>query len=271
MQDELNPQPADSGNPTAEPQVILPQTAQAIQPETAAIPTPLTQQENQDSTYAPQGFSQSDALALDKKSRRKKIFIIVGGIVFGLLALLVVFMILMDSMYGLKTINFDNGNGAKFSMKFYKKYHTSSAQIKDKGTLKLVSEVSVKNKAPVVIFIDGGHTTVSDADWQKSPNRQCTNSAPLVYTVHNSNVAQDINLCLVSKNGDDEAAYLAVMRYKDKIYPMLITQDLNFDGLEGGRDDPKAQKTAQKVLKKTDLRVYKDDLTEIISSIKPQI
>ncbi len=284
MQPDNNPQlagePPTNNIPPSEPTVITSQVSPA-KPVTATgntsavpnVPTPtpasevpIAQQISQGDVRA--GFSQSDALAHEKKIRRKKRLIIVGGVLTGLTVLLVVFMIVMGSLYGLKTITYENGDGAKFNMKFYKKYHLADAQLKDKHSSKLVSEVSVAGKAPVAMYIDGGQKTVSDNEWQKSPNRDCSGNAPKAFSVHNSNIDQDINICLVPEKGNDDVLYVGAFRYNTKIYVIVINQDLNLSGLSGGRNDPTAQKAAQDLLPRVGLQVYKNDLTKILQSVK---
>jgi hypothetical protein len=249
--------------------------SKAIKPNSEGLVRPSPEQSVQATIVTP-GFTQSDALTLDKKSRRKKRLLIGGGIFAGLIVVLVVFMVVMGSLLGLKNITFDNGNGSKFSMKFYKKHHTASAQIQDKNTLKLISDVSIDSKAPVSIFIDRGTTTVSAETWQNSSSRNCSGVEP-AFVVHNSNVNQDINVCLVSgsdlkfippQQGKDDVQYIGAIYYKDYIYPLVIQQDLDLSGISGGRIDPNTQKAAQDILRKTGLQVYKDDLKEIVASIK---
>lgn len=295
MQNEINPQPIDRDSPVTvkpvvlsggkrviqpgeafrqeiptqqivEPQVFTPQTPQPINYQTTAAPVPMPQPQP---SMPSQQFGQSNAIRAGKRQQRKKRLIVIGSIFTGLIALFAVFMVVMDSMYGLKAINFDNGNGTKFNMRFYKRYHIVSTDIKNKSTLKLVSKVSVSGKAPVAIYIDGGRTLVSDDEWQKSPNRNCSGSAPLAFSVYNTTANQDINLCLVSKNGEDELQYVGAMHYNSRIYPIVISQDIDLSGLSGNKEDPNTQNAAQTILDTAGLQVYKNDLTKIISSIKP--
>jgi hypothetical protein len=239
----------DSSNEKNTPQNVPPPIPTAFTQPATVPPTPI--------------FSQSDALALPKpRFRHKKWLIIFGIAALGLATLFTIFMLIMNNIYGLKKITFDNGVGSKYQLVFYRKYKLGNAKLESSpGQKTLVSEVSVAGKAPVVLYMNSG-AKFNQEEWDKSHNRDCSGDFKEAFTVHNDFIGQDIHMCLISKNGEDEVSYVGTYHYKDKLQVLIVNQDLDVNSATD-------EASAKEVLPKVGLQVYLEDLQEIVKSIKP--
>ncbi len=266
--------PPDSQPPSPAPPAenLSPTASSVIQPdqnslEPPSLPGPVPIPIIASSTS---GFSQADALALERKAQfKKRIFISIGVVV--ILVGLLIGVLASGLLSSWKTITYDNGKGSKYTLSFYSRYEVKNLLDTDKTTAdftsstspskKLVSKVSKDKKYPLTLYI----TSVSfDRGGEVAYRRfqTCPHTAPKAFSVHNDYANSDVNLCAINQDGKD-IIYIGVFKDKTDVYLVMALQDIDYSK---ALTDPKS---AQKLLDKLDLKVYQSDLEKIIGSIKP--
>jgi hypothetical protein len=257
------PTPPVPGNTAPSGPAVTPAQTPVPVPQTPPVPAaqPARQAAPQyQSPSPPVGFSQADALAQEEKLQHKRRLRIGSGIFAGLIVLVVAGFIAYSLLSGFKTVTYDNGRGASFRLKFYSRYTVKATPGASNGFQELASKVSHQGLYPLVISITKGTTQKPS-----SALLNCSgNGTTPALQVTNKPTSSTVNLC---SEGQDQSAkpiiYLGVLHSGDHYYAILINQDLNFPQLISN------PQKAQAGLKKVDLSVYNDDITTIVSSIKP--
>ncbi len=204
-------------------------------------------------------FSQTDAIAEESKRIRKRRLFIGGGVFVGLIALVVVGFIAYSSLLGFKTVTYDNGKGAKFQLKFYSQYTVKNAA-SSSGLQELASKVSKNGLYPLII-------SISKAPQKPSPsllNCSGTGISSTALQITNKPTNNTVNICSIDQGqSTNPILYVGALQAGNSYYAVLINQDVNIQQVTS------SEQNAQAGIKKIGLSAYNDDVTTIVSSIKP--
>lgn len=166
-----------------------------------------------------------------------------------------------------KTVNYDNGKGTSFSLKFYSK-HTlknvaQSSYLPSESSIspelqQLASKVSVNGKYPLVLWAQSNESTAPSFS-----NNDCTrNNLPKVFDARIDFINDDAAVCAV-KAQDKDLIYLVTFHHSNKGYLVYIAQDIDFQKATSSPEK------AQDTLTKAGLADYQDDIKTILASLKP--
>lgn len=166
----------------------------------------------------------------------------------------------------LKTITYDNGKGSRYSLKFYSQYKVRSVNQEstsfDKNLSsdlkKLVSSTKVNGKSPLTMWIQS--STIKSSAF--SSNDCSRKNLPKVFDTRIDYIDQDVAVCVVEQK-ETELFYIATFHDTNSSFLVLISQDVDFDKLLA------SPQKAKDGLSKVGLVDYRDDLKEILASIKP--
>lgn len=200
-----------------------------------------------------------------KKSYKKVIILVIFAVVAGSFVSLVTIGIIPLSKF--RTINYDNGNGARFSLQFYTK-HTiknvaqniliSSNSNVSPNVKELVSNVSVNAKAPLTLWIESAKST--DASF--STNDCTRNNLLRAFDARINFINQIVTVCVINQQGK-ELSYLATFHDSNKGYLVYFSQDVDVQKLLSSPEN------AHGDLTKVGLSDYIYDVSTILASIKP--
>jgi hypothetical protein len=262
----MNPSENQNPNPQIQPPInSAPEPTQSFAPQAIFSHTPLT----------PEQIQQQEELeekVLKKKKLITKLAIIIPTSLL-LIGLLLV-LILTDTipLHKFKTITYDNGQGSSFSLKFYRKYSTTTTTTSsrdlinpdlstNKNLYQLTSKITNNGKLPVVLSI--WYNPYSQS-WDNQFSN-CSSKAPTAFTVHDSSINTDINTCTLLVSGSNDAVYVGVAKVDEQhLLIFTVAQDIDFQKIAN-----KDTSYAKEVVGKIGLQDYQDDLKTIIGSIKP--
>jgi hypothetical protein len=201
-----------------------------------------------------------------KKSKKKTIAIIVALV---LLAVILGVMYVIGSRHVMKDVLYDNGLGGKYEMKFYDS-HTKKKVPDSVGVTESHAPVDIEamyaqrgasGKAPLGVIVSGSPAAADPAAYDSL--KDCK-SLPVAMTVHNEYAGQDLKVCVVQSDGKD-VMYLVAMKDGDTVHKVTFLQDM-------GQSMDKANKVENEVdvaLKSIGLKVYRNEVRDILSSLRP--
>lgn len=264
---ELTPTPAPVPQPIASPPPTAPVVSPAQPPTQPQTQSPIDGAPQPSATPATptvqaQGpMTQADFLKLAKKQRAPKKFLAI----FGGLVLLVGIYFTLNTLgllpwASFKTVEYVNGKGDTYSLKFYAKNTIEPVANNDKWKA-LVSKQGKGGKAPIRLEM---YDIPAKSDSTGFTNSQVCGGKTPIMTVHNKSANTDVKVCDLSETSSDLPSYIYFATFKNgnKATVMLIMNDLDF---ETGLKDPKS---AKELVKKTGLDTYNDDIKTILASIK---
>jgi hypothetical protein len=205
-------------------------------------------------------FSQADALAQENKGKHKRRLLIGGGVLVGLIILVIAGFIAHSLLFGFKTITYDDGKGYKFQQTFYSRY-TVKAAPGGSGTQELASKVSVGGLYPLALTIFKG-----TQNQPASSILDCSGAGlSSALQITNKSTNSTVNICSENQglNANQPSLYIGVLQSSNTYYTIVINQDVNFQKLLTSQQNAKAG------LQKIGLSAYNNDITTIVSSIKP--
>lgn len=201
-----------------------------------------------------------------KKGRKRKtrLLIIAAVIVTILLGILYV----VGAKYVMKDVMYDNGLGGKYEMKFYAKHETKKIAGDTGGTqgekLTALQGIFAKygreGKAPLGMTISD---TPLEADTTTYQSLENCKELPVAMTVYNQHSRQDLKVCVLQSNGKD-VMYLVVMKDGDTVHNVTFMQDADLNGSTTGSDNSQGNDEQKSI----GLKVYRDDVKNILSSIR---
>ena len=210
---------------------------------------------------APLGFSQQDALEMERKKRRKKRLIIglIVSVVVVVISVPFILYLLFSTSLKFKTVDYNNGEGSHFQLSYYSVYGTGKvySSVSPENLAKgvnpslqaLYSRVDLHGKAPLRLFISStALSAINQASYEK--NKGC-NQIPIAFIVHNDYANDDLNACVL-RQGETDLLYFVSFKDAEKFYVISITQNAD---------------------KKTDpihlgLQDYQSDIEKIVTSIR---
>jgi hypothetical protein len=211
--------------------------------------------------------SSSEPAVPAKKSRKRKtrLLIIAAVIITILLGILYV----VGARYVMKDVMYDNGLGGKYKMKFYAKHETKNISGDTGGTegekLSTLQGIFAKygreGKAPLGMTISDTPVEADAATYQSLENCK---ELPVAMTVHNEYAGKDLKICVLRSDGKD-VMYLAVLKDGGTVHNVTFLQDVKVDS---GTASSGNQKT-DNLQKSIGLKVYRSDIKDIMSSLRP--
>jgi len=249
-------QPLSSSPVSPSPTVVVSSTQQTVTSPNIQ-PAGLAAGQYQPSSSE---FSQADAIAQENKGKHKRRLLIGGGVLVGLIILVMVGFIAHSLLFGFKTITYDDGKGYKFQLTFYARY-TVKAAPGGSGTQELASQVSVGGLYPLVLTIFKGTQNQPSSSISSCSGTGLSSALQITNKPTNNTV----NLCSENQglNANQPSFYIGVLQSGSTYYTITVDQDVNFQQLSS------SQQNAQAGLQKVGLTAYNNDITTIVSSIKP--
>lgn len=281
MDEHQNSQP---NLPHAPGEVINPGTQQTIQSNTTATQasTPTPQQQAVESVNLPtqiqtqtstlpttepgmtEPFNLSDIPdQKDRKNLAKKLAI-PGVIILIILIGLGVAInqgILMPNR--LKSIQYTNDKGSKYSLNFYAAHSVKklsenfTKESSDLSTTSLVAKHGQQGKYPLALSLWSNEVKPAAS----SSVENCKGMQKIM-SVYNAYADKEVNVCSRTSNDSSEAIYLAYLKKGDKAVLALFIQDWDTKSI-------KDKESAHKFLNSVGLTVYDQDIKQIVASIKP--
>lgn len=252
------PTPVPPVQPTAVPTQSAPTPTQTV-PNPPQPPMPSTQ------PGVTQPFNLRDVP--DQKDRKKFVkkmlipslvlVVIAAGLLFAINAGLIL-------PNRLKSVTYDNGKGDTFSLKFYAAHDIKKLnEVLDIGEdyTALIGKKGKEGKAPLATMLYTSKTQSSEDSSSFDRFSGCGSSEP-VATVRNDFADTDVSICSMSTNQDDDYMNMATFMKGSDVYIALFLQDIDYASI-------KDKDSAKKMLEKIGLGPYKEDIKQIVASIKP--
>ncbi len=190
-----------------------------------------------------------------------------GGIIILLVLGLLIKIVIFPPTF--KAITYDNGQGSKLQLQFYRKYYlsndyssTAPASVNKPANASsltgLASKVPVDNKYPLWIGVTvNALNNYARAQYAANGNQFSCGPGATILTVNNTWFKQRIPICKFDLI-IDRPAYSGSFIYKQKLYSIIITQVATKQQL-ANKNGPES----------TGLADYQTDIKTIINSIKP--
>ena len=250
-----------SGAPSPQPQTPLNQ-----QPSNTVTSGQAGGQEFITGNQLPESYSKP------ARNNNKMMVRLSAAAVLLIVVLVVLILTNIIALSRFKTINYSNGEGASFKLKFYSKHtlkNTFQSQQPTSGAnpnlKELVSKVSIDDKYPLTMFISGspGASQLSGNGKQAALDNDCTkNGLTKAFEVKMSSINDNVAVCSITSNGI-LIFYIATFRSSDNLYVATVSQDVNWSTVLSNSS------SAKQGLDKIGLDTYQDDVTTILSSIQP--
>lgn len=180
---------------------------------------------------------------------------IIAGVVIGLLLLLLTWLLLASWAYGLREINYNNGQEAHYTMDFYRRSSTGKS-IGSTKLVSLVSEVSKSGKEPLTVTIMTLPNKPDDAAIF------CYNNGDKKFSVKNIQSTKDIYICPAGQTGNF-TMYSAVFESGGKWHQFTARQDVNVKNEDD--TDPSAV-----IAKRSGVSPYRSDIETMLKSVTYQ-
>lgn len=254
------------------PATIVPQSPQTnTVPNTANVyPQPTSGQMQVGMSASQMGWSQNQN---SKGFNAKGLVIksVIGLVVVGVI-ITALFLTNIISFGKFKTVHYDNGKGASYSLKFYGRYSvknvapssaSSSGSSVSPDLKELASRVSVNGKTPLTMWITTAEDITESTNRGSFANNDCSkNGMPKAFDARVDYINTDVSVCVI-KQQDVELIYIATFHDQSKGYLAYFSQDVDFSKL---LSSPQA---ARDGLAKVGLQDYQDDIKTILASVKP--
>lgn len=255
------PMPPAPTPTTQSPEPITPVTPPPTQP--APVPA-------QGQTHAPiTPLTQADFAAMAKKNRKPK-RIILAVLIIAILAGAAYLVYASGLLGGMKTVEYNNGQGQTYSLKFYAQnktdsLKTSAAGSGSEGSKALIAKKGKDGKAPLSVYIDSLSSGYSDSSETTSKaydnNSKCLGETPVGKT-YNEWAGSDVYICDAVNDDEIELIYYSTFKKGNELLYVLVMQDIDYESMD-------SSEKAKDILKTVGLEVYDEEIKQIIGSIKP--